>query len=59
MSPPGRMGCYPAPRLLSSLTFKANHPEIGKVTTISKKTKEVIIPWQIQDNQPWEESTGG
>lgn len=52
-------GLHPTPCLLPSLTFKANHPEMGKVTTISKKTKEVIIPWQIQDNQPWEESAGG
>ena len=57
--PQWRTGCHPTPRLLSSLTFKANHPEMGKVTTISKKTKEVIIPWQIQDRQPWEESAGG
>lgn len=52
-------GHHPTPHLLSSLTFKANHPEMGKVTTISKKTKEVMIPWQIQDSQPWEESAGG
>lgn len=51
-------GHHPTPHLLSSLTFKANHPEMGKVTTISKKTKEVMIPWQIQDSQPWEESAG-
>lgn len=56
--PLGKMDFHPTPALLFSLTFKANHPEMGKVTTISKKTKEVIIPWQIQDSQPWEESTG-
>lgn len=54
----GRMDFHPTPPLLFSLTFKANHPEMGKVTTISKKTKEVTIPWQIQDSQPWEDSTG-
>lgn len=53
------MGCHPASRLLSSLTFKANQPEMGKVRSISRKTKEVMIPWQIQDSQPWEESARG
>jgi hypothetical protein len=40
------------------LTFTANQPETGKVSSSSKKPRKLMRPWQRQEGQLWGASVG-
>lgn len=41
----------PTPQHPASLTFRANQPEMGKVSSSSKNPRKLMRPWQRQDGQ--------